>query len=234
MAKTVNMATVGDIDQNLSKFSLGARQIPVRILLSDVARSDMASLSMLQVPTFEKPVPLSSVADISFGSGPLQIERTDRTRSETIEAELGGLTVGEAENLVAQMPSMKRLPAGALYKPAGDSERMQELFDGFHGEGYSKAAVTFLVGHVPKWPGDRCPVWAEQQDRSGALTGGTPIWHFRAHCSSAGRLCLKPGNVCPLTLRQNNAPGVVFIDRESSDRYRVGIGPVLKMHGAGK
>lgn len=96
IAKTVNIATVGDIDRNLSKFSLGARQIPVRILLNDIARSDMASLSMLQVPTFEEPVPLSSVADISFGSGPLQIERTDHTRSETIEAELGGLRVGEA------------------------------------------------------------------------------------------------------------------------------------------
>lgn len=145
IAKTVNIATVGDIDQNLSKFSLGARQIPVRILLNDAARSDMAGLSMLQVPTFEKPVPLSSVADISFGSGPLQIERTDRTRSETVEAELSGLTVGEAEDLVARMPSIKRLPAGVFYKPAGDSERMQELFDGFKLAVGSAIVLLFVV-----------------------------------------------------------------------------------------
>ncbi|MBB4362510.1 HAE1 family hydrophobic/amphiphilic exporter-1 [Bradyrhizobium sp. CIR18] len=145
IAKTVNIATVGDIDQNLSKFSLGARQIPVRILLNDAARSDMAGLSLLLVPAFEKPVPLSAIADISFGSGPLQIERTDRTRSETVEAELSGLTVGEAEDLVAQMPSLRGLPAGVFYKPAGDSERMQELFDGFKLAVGSAIVLLFVV-----------------------------------------------------------------------------------------
>lgn len=88
---------------------------------------------------------LSAIADISFGSGPLQIERTDRTRSETVEAELSGLTVGEAEDLVAQMPSIRGLPAGVFYKPAGDSERMQELFDGFKLAVGSAIVLLFVV-----------------------------------------------------------------------------------------
>jgi multidrug efflux pump subunit AcrB len=67
LAKTVNIATVGDIEQNLSKFSLGARQIPIRVLLNEDARTDFSLLSILQVPAFEKPVSLSSVADIIFG-----------------------------------------------------------------------------------------------------------------------------------------------------------------------
>ncbi|WP_245322913.1 efflux RND transporter permease subunit, partial [Bradyrhizobium valentinum] len=124
LAKTINIATVGDIEQNLSKFSLGARQIPIRVLLNEDARTDLSRLSILQLPAFEKSVPLSSVADLILGSGPIQIERTDRTRSETVEAELGGLTVGEAERLVTNLPSIRYLPAGVVYKPAGDSERM--------------------------------------------------------------------------------------------------------------
>ena len=145
LAKTVSIATVGDIEQNLSKFSLGARQIPIRVLLNEDARTDLSRLSILQVPAFEKPVPLSSVADIIFGSGPIQIERTDRTRSETVEAELSGLTVGEAERLVANLPSIRRLPTGVVYKPAGDSERMQELFDGFKLAMGSAIVLLFVV-----------------------------------------------------------------------------------------
>ncbi|XSC45386.1 efflux RND transporter permease subunit [Bradyrhizobium sp. RDT10] len=141
----MNIATVGDIEQNLSKLSLGARQIPIRVLLNEDARTDLSRLSILQVPAFEKPVPLSSVADIIFGSGPIQIERTDRTRSETVEAELSGLTVGEAERLVANLPSIRRLPTGVVYKPAGDSERMQELFDGFKLAMGSAIVLLFVV-----------------------------------------------------------------------------------------
>jgi multidrug efflux pump subunit AcrB len=145
IAKTVNIATVGDIDQNLSRFSLGARQIPIRILLNESARTNLSLLSILQVPAFDKSVPLSSVADINYGSGPIQIERTNRTRSETTEAELTGLTVGEAELLLSSMPSIKQLPTAVVYKPAGDSERMQELFDSFKLATGSAIVLLFVV-----------------------------------------------------------------------------------------
>ena len=41
-------------------------------------------------------VPLGSVADIGFGAGPASIARVDRRRSATVEADLAGLTLGEA------------------------------------------------------------------------------------------------------------------------------------------
>jgi len=145
IAKTINIATVGDIDQNLSKFSLGNRQIPVRILLNTDARTNFADLSLIQVPAFDKSVPLSSVADIALRAGPIQIERTDRIRSETIEADLKGLTVGDAERLVMDLLSQNPLPQGVLYKPDGDSERMQELFDGFKLALGSAIVLLFLV-----------------------------------------------------------------------------------------
>ncbi|RDV04715.1 efflux RND transporter permease subunit [Undibacter mobilis] len=131
LARTVNIATAGDVDHNLAKFSLGVRQVPIRVLLNDEARNDLSRLSLLQVPGFEQPHSLASVADIVFGSGPIQIDRIDRTRSQTVEAELAGLTVGEAEALVAELPAMKQLPASVMRKSGGDSERMEELFAGF-------------------------------------------------------------------------------------------------------
>jgi HAE1 family hydrophobic/amphiphilic exporter-1 len=131
IARTVNIATIGDVEQNLGKFSLNGRQIPIRVLLNDEARTDLSRISILQVPAFEQSLPLSSVADVTFGSGPNQIDRIDRTRTETIEAELSGITIGEAERLVSNLSSLRRLPASVTRKLAGDSERMQELFGSF-------------------------------------------------------------------------------------------------------
>jgi len=131
LAKTANIATLGDADQNLPKFNLADRQISIRVMLNDDARSNLGRIASLQVPASGGTLPLSSVADIMLASGPNQLERVDRRRSETVEAELLGLTVGEAETLVSGLPSIKTMPSSVIRKPAGDSERMQELFGGF-------------------------------------------------------------------------------------------------------
>jgi len=131
LAKTINIATLGDADQNLPKFNLKDRQISIRVMLDDQARSDLARIASLQVPASAGTLPLSSVADINLGSGPNEIDRVDRWRSETVEAELVGITIGQAEALVAELPAIKNLPASVTRRPAGDSERMQELFGGF-------------------------------------------------------------------------------------------------------
>lgn len=131
IARTANIATLGDADQNLPKFNLKDRQISIRVMLDDDARKDLARISSLQVPASSGTLPLSSVADIGLGSGPNQIDRIDRRRSATVEAELVGITVGEAETLVSALPSMQALPRTISKNAAGDSERLQELFGGF-------------------------------------------------------------------------------------------------------
>jgi hydrophobe/amphiphile efflux-1 (HAE1) family protein len=131
LARLVNIATLGDADQNLPKFNLKDRQISIRVMLDEAARSDFGRIASLQIPAASGTVPLSSVADISLGAGPNQIDRVDRWRSETIEAELIGITIGEAERLVSNLPSIRNLPASVTRQRAGDSERMQELFGGF-------------------------------------------------------------------------------------------------------
>jgi HAE1 family hydrophobic/amphiphilic exporter-1 len=113
--------------------------------LNDDARNDLSRLSLLQVPGFEQSHSLASVADIVFGSGPIQIDRIDRARSQTVEAELVGLTVGQAESLVAQLPSIKQLPASVTRKSGGDSERMEELFASFALAIISGIVLLFVV-----------------------------------------------------------------------------------------
>lgn len=131
IARTASIATIGVVEQDLPKFNIEDRQIPIRVMLSEAARSDFARLRSLHVPTPNGSVPLSSVADIALGAGPNQIDRLDRSRSATIEADLVGLTVGQAEALVSDLPSVRHLPPDVMRQAAGDSENMDQLFSGF-------------------------------------------------------------------------------------------------------
>jgi hydrophobic/amphiphilic exporter-1 (mainly G- bacteria), HAE1 family len=139
ISQTVRVATLGDIDQLLPKFNVGDRQIPIRIRLTEDAREDMSVLENLRVPTASgAAVPLSSVADLTFGAGPSQINRLDRSRNATINAELNGVALGDADKAVKNLPSLKNLPPGVSIQPSGDVEAFAELGVGF--------ATAFLTG----------------------------------------------------------------------------------------
>ncbi|MCB4767195.1 efflux RND transporter permease subunit [Ancylobacter sp. Lp-2] len=133
IAQTVRIATIGDISQNLAKFSAGDRQVPIRVQLDQNARTDLATFRTLKVRTAAgAAVPLDSVADISFATGPTSLDRYDRARRIAIEADLStGTELGEALAEVYALPAAKNLPVGVTLKEAGDAEIMAEVFGGF-------------------------------------------------------------------------------------------------------
>lgn len=139
ISQAVRVATIGDIEQNLPKFNLGDRQIPIRLQLTEEAREDLTVLQNLRVPTSNGgAVPLSAVADIEFGAGPAGVTRQDRSRIASITAELDGITTGAAGQAVNQLPSVKNLPDGVRQVPAGDAEFLMEMLVGF--------AIAFTSG----------------------------------------------------------------------------------------
>ncbi|MBL0948956.1 efflux RND transporter permease subunit [Brevundimonas sp.] len=132
ISSVARVATLGDADQLLPKFNLGDRQIPIRVMLREEARSDLGVLENLRVPTASgASVPLTSVADITFGAGPNQIERLDRKRVATLTAELNGITLGQASQRVDALPAMKNLPQGVTQAVSGELENLQETGTGF-------------------------------------------------------------------------------------------------------
>ena len=132
ISQAVRVATLGDIDQNLPKYNLGDRQVPIRLQLTEKARQDLNVLETLRVPTASgAAVPLSAVADIEFGSGPATVSRQDRSRIASITAELDGIRTGEAAQRVQKLPSVAKLPEGVRQVPAGDAEFIQEMISGF-------------------------------------------------------------------------------------------------------
>ena len=132
IARTASLATLGDAESNLADFDAGDRQIPIRVRLNEAARSDISTLENLQVPSENgMMVPLISVADIEFGSGPAQIDRFDRSRQVTVGGNLQGITLGQAIEAVEALPVMQSLPDGVREQPTGDAEIQKEIFSRF-------------------------------------------------------------------------------------------------------
>jgi multidrug efflux pump subunit AcrB len=132
IARTASLATLGDNEANLAKFDLADRQIPIRVQLAEEFRNDLKTIKNLRVPSANGSlVPLSAVANITIGSGPSQIDRFDRERQVTVEANLQGISLGDAVEKVQALPAMNPLPAGVGQQSEGDAEIMIDVFTRF-------------------------------------------------------------------------------------------------------
>jgi multidrug efflux pump subunit AcrB len=77
-------------------------------------------------------VPLKSVAEISFGSGPVVVNRTNQMYRIAVGADLTPGTVsGEAWKQIDQLPTMKNLPAGVSRLQLGEQKWQAELLFNF-------------------------------------------------------------------------------------------------------
>jgi len=116
------LATYGDYAIGLPKLNLPQRQISIRVRLDPSVRGDLAAVGQLRVAGSKGSVSLASVADITMGSGPSQIDRLDRSRK---------VTLGEVEREAKALPALQSLPAGVHFVDQGELQRMSELFTSF-------------------------------------------------------------------------------------------------------
>jgi HAE1 family hydrophobic/amphiphilic exporter-1 len=132
LASVLRVATIGDIDANVAKYSEGKRRIPIRVRLPEGVRQDLDVIRQLQVPTASgKLTPLSTVANIEFGAGPAKIVRYQREREAQVLADQNpGVAQGTALSAIHNLPVMRHLPPTIHEAQIGDAEAMMELFQG--------------------------------------------------------------------------------------------------------
>ncbi len=131
IATVVRIATTGDTDANSAKFNIGERQVPIRVMIDRNTHGDLDTLRMLRVSSASGNVPLVSVADLSISEGPSQLNRFDRLRRVTINADLAGIPFGEALERINRLPAMTSLPGGVRQVQYGDAEYIGEMFQSF-------------------------------------------------------------------------------------------------------
>ncbi|MGD1805520.1 efflux RND transporter permease subunit [Dapis sp. BLCC M126] len=134
IARTASLATLGDIDSNLAKFDLADRQIPIRVQLAEEFRNDLDAIKNLRIPSQNGGlVPLSAVAEITIGSGPAEINRFNRYRQVSFEANLQDISLGDGLTAVKSLPAMNPLPPDVTEESDGEAKIMMDIFSGFLG-----------------------------------------------------------------------------------------------------
>lgn len=133
IAETVRVATIGDVDAALAKISLENRQIPIRVQLDPVYRTDINRIANLRVQTSSgASVPLKTVADIVITQGPSTIKRFNRERLATIGASLPiGVALDTAKERFNEIVTSTELPAGVQVLESGDAEVQNEMQESF-------------------------------------------------------------------------------------------------------
>ncbi len=129
LSQTIRIATLGDIDQNSAKFSLSDRQIPIRVMLAKESRQSLDVIRNLPVQTANGgSVPLSRVADISFGAGPTSIDRRNQNFRIFVGADFApGVVSSDADAVINKLPVMLNLPTGVSRAPFGSQEWEAEM-----------------------------------------------------------------------------------------------------------
>ncbi len=133
LSQAIRIATLGEIEQNAAKFSLSDRQIPINVRLPTSSRQDMTTIENLPVPIASGgSVPLSRVAEISFGAGPTSIQRYNQNRRVFIGADLApDVLRGNAMEEINQLPTLTDLPQGVIRDEVGADELQTELAENF-------------------------------------------------------------------------------------------------------
>ncbi len=128
--KEVSDQVVGKIRGRVAtRYSWRDRKIDVLVRIAEDERQSINAVRDLIInPQSERPVPLSSVAEIVVGEGPAEIRRSDQERVALIQASLAygdlGTAVTEANALLGEV----KLPYGLSMRVTGQSEEMDASF----------------------------------------------------------------------------------------------------------
>jgi multidrug efflux pump subunit AcrB len=133
ISEVVRVATIGDIDSQLSKVSLDNRLIPIRVQVDRAFRADLAAIRNLKIQTAGGQfVPLSSVADIEYSEGPSAVKRHNRNRVVSIGSDLQqGVALDTATARFKEIASGIDMPSTVQFAESGDAEIQAEMQQSF-------------------------------------------------------------------------------------------------------
>lgn len=101
----------------------------ITVRYDKASRSDINKLNQIMLTTLTgQIVPLSSVAEIEQGNGPLEIRRESQQRVVTITAELKDISLGKAEKKVRELMDDSDIPDTVILQYGGQLESQSESF----------------------------------------------------------------------------------------------------------
>lgn len=112
-----------------TRYSWHDRKIDVLIRAREADRNSVEKIQKLIInPESDRPIPLSSVANIVVDTGPGEIRRIDQERVALVMANLKFGDLGSAAEEINTIISQIPIPAGIVVQLAGQNEEMAESF----------------------------------------------------------------------------------------------------------
>lgn len=109
-----------------TKFNRIDRKIPVQVRLSGIREASLEDLRDLVVnPGGLRPVPLSAVAELEIGRGPNEIRRIGQQRVGLVTANVQGIGLGTASDLIDEAIAGAELPTTVTPVVTGQSEEWE-------------------------------------------------------------------------------------------------------------
>jgi len=110
-----------------TRFNRKDRRIPIVARLDQPARAHVEDIGQLIVnPAGDKPIPLSSVADLRLGEGPSEVRRVDGERVALIQANIASGSLGSAVRQIEEaLPENIQWPVDMTFVITGQSEEWQ-------------------------------------------------------------------------------------------------------------
>jgi HAE1 family hydrophobic/amphiphilic exporter-1 len=105
-------------------YNLGDRRIPIVVRLEEDDRRRVEDVSEFLInPGGERPIPLSSVADVALAEGPSEVRRVDGRRVALVRANVGAGSLGGAvEQVETALASRVDWPSEMTFYVAGQSQ----------------------------------------------------------------------------------------------------------------
>ena len=142
ISQALRVATIGDFGPLLAKYNAGDRLVPIRVQIPVSSRASLDEIAGLKIMNAKgQSVPISTVADIQFSTGPASVTRHDRQRWAKIGADLQpGVELGDGQKKFEDVAKSLNFPKSVEFTAGGDSEVQGEIFSSF-----GKAALLGVV-----------------------------------------------------------------------------------------
>jgi HAE1 family hydrophobic/amphiphilic exporter-1 len=128
VANTVQTATLGKV---ATRYREGTDEIDVRLRFKEQYRDSLDEVRSIPLRTGAgQSVYLEQLADITYGTGPLKIDRENQARRVSITANISGRDLGSVVRDIKQRLAgfEKTLPPGYFLEYGGSFEDMQDAF----------------------------------------------------------------------------------------------------------
>lgn len=126
-----------------TRYRLKEQQVDVLVRIEEASRDELKDIGSLLInPASEKPVTLSSVADIKLTQGPSEVMRIDQQRVVLIEGQVRTGTLSDGIKTVKALLEEARMPFGINLQIGGQSEEIDRSFNSLL---MALALAVFLV-----------------------------------------------------------------------------------------